>query len=222
MDEKKKAFLLYEQLLSDLDGGVVKQAVLMHIAESKFFPKIAEIRERAIKASLPSYPLALDAWQAVTTGDKSNAIANKVFAALKIDDFDLRQMRTETLVWQRKTFCDAYDQQVNRIREQALIPASVRLYQQQITGQASSQQLPKPDRPIIRDEPISAATRTVTDAKQLTTLIERVHGEKRAKEEREQKERENETRRRLQAQKEKILRENQLSEEVAGTPVSVH
>jgi len=53
---------VYAEMIGDLDGGAVGQAVREIMAESRFFPTIAEIRERVARAacvSLPSVEAAL-------------------------------------------------------------------------------------------------------------------------------------------------------------------
>lgn len=53
---------VYAEMIGDLDGGAAGQAVREIMAESRFFPTIAEIRERVARAAcdgLPSVEAAL-------------------------------------------------------------------------------------------------------------------------------------------------------------------
>jgi hypothetical protein len=68
----KQTFHLYMELLADLPPDALKEATLRHIRESKFFPKISELRELTFMVrqegqsrgitmrSLPSPPPTVD------------------------------------------------------------------------------------------------------------------------------------------------------------------
>lgn len=58
---------LYVQALKDLDDVALEQSALTAISTSKWFPTIAELRERTVLGSLPGGrpPLAEEAWQEV-------------------------------------------------------------------------------------------------------------------------------------------------------------
>ncbi len=53
---------LYEQMLADIDGEILALAAKTHIARSKFFPTIAELREAALEISRPLRDPAIVAW----------------------------------------------------------------------------------------------------------------------------------------------------------------
>lgn len=53
---------VYNQLLSDLSYEQAQAAVIKHIATSKFFPGIAEIRQAALEVSLDKLPGPAEAW----------------------------------------------------------------------------------------------------------------------------------------------------------------
>ncbi len=57
---------LYERMLGDIDDGVLKDAAATHIANSKYFPTIAELRGAAVAMVIqPARELALEAWGTV-------------------------------------------------------------------------------------------------------------------------------------------------------------
>ncbi len=60
-----QALHLYEQMLADIDGSALEAAALSHIAGSRFFPTIAELRMAAVKATQPRRELPLEAWSTV-------------------------------------------------------------------------------------------------------------------------------------------------------------
>lgn len=45
----RQTYRVYVQLLGDLPTDALREATLHHIRESKFFPKVSELRERASK-----------------------------------------------------------------------------------------------------------------------------------------------------------------------------
>lgn len=55
---------LYTRMLSDIDPTVLETAVLQHIATSRFFPTVAELREAAMKIASPAcqHPTSAEAW----------------------------------------------------------------------------------------------------------------------------------------------------------------
>jgi hypothetical protein len=56
---------LWQQMFADTPADKVKAAVTMHIANSKWLPKIAEIKDYIAKMSEPNQQSAIDAWQSV-------------------------------------------------------------------------------------------------------------------------------------------------------------
>lgn len=140
-DSYKATLRVYEQMLADIDGPVLKQAVLSLIASAKFFPKIAEIREAAVALMEPVYPSALEAWERVTNGDKSCELANKVFRTLGVDRGDLRYMEFSTVSVNKSLFVKEYQAQVERTKEDIRMLPSVRALRQQALGFAGRSQL---------------------------------------------------------------------------------
>lgn len=59
----KETIQLYQQFMLDLDADLAKAAVVRHIATSKYFPTIAELRDAVM--SFDNIPNASDAWAEV-------------------------------------------------------------------------------------------------------------------------------------------------------------
>jgi len=58
---------LWCQLLKDIDGELLRAAVLQHVATSKWFPTVAELREAAADIVNPNHRMtAMEAWGEVT------------------------------------------------------------------------------------------------------------------------------------------------------------
>ena len=53
---------VYERLLRDVSGEVLEEAALQHVAASRFFPTVAELREGALSAGGEALPSAIEAW----------------------------------------------------------------------------------------------------------------------------------------------------------------
>ena len=62
-DMTEETVAVYVMTLADLDAEILKASALQHIAESRFFPSVAEIRERALfLAETNNLPSAFEAW----------------------------------------------------------------------------------------------------------------------------------------------------------------
>lgn len=72
-DKMRAAFKLYEHFLSDLPAEVLQAAAYAHIAESRFFPTIAELREQALDIMEPDEQTALEAWH-----DPNSRLARRI------------------------------------------------------------------------------------------------------------------------------------------------
>jgi hypothetical protein len=60
--ELAQTLKLYEQMLSDVDGSALVLAAKAHMAASRFFPTIHDLRQAAIEISLPRREPAIVAW----------------------------------------------------------------------------------------------------------------------------------------------------------------
>lgn len=63
-DEAVQTMRLYQRMLGDVPDGVLEAAVLEHIAQSPFWPKVSDLRERCFRlmANEADLPDAYTAW----------------------------------------------------------------------------------------------------------------------------------------------------------------
>ena len=54
--------VLWCELLKDMDGQLLRAAALQHVATSKWFPTVAELREAAADIVNPNHMTAMEAW----------------------------------------------------------------------------------------------------------------------------------------------------------------
>lgn len=59
------AMLIYFRTLADIPFELLEAAALDHLSLCKWFPSVAELRERATDLSLPDVPSALESWEEV-------------------------------------------------------------------------------------------------------------------------------------------------------------
>lgn len=65
MEMSEETSKLYARFLQDLEYPKAQAAVVRLIANSKFFPTVAEIREAAFRVEQPDLPLPGEAWEEV-------------------------------------------------------------------------------------------------------------------------------------------------------------
>ena len=58
----KQQLALWQQLLADIPGDVLKAAALQHMAVSQWFPAVAELRQQAAVIQAPPAQAAIEAW----------------------------------------------------------------------------------------------------------------------------------------------------------------
>ncbi len=61
----EQSLKLYTRLLADVSDELLAAATYQHIASSKYWPTIAELREAAIQFIQPRHPPAIEAWAEV-------------------------------------------------------------------------------------------------------------------------------------------------------------
>ena len=66
-----QTFLVYKRLLADIPADVLEAAVVQHVASSKWFPTIAELRQGARALTTPERTTAMEAWGTVLDAMKS-------------------------------------------------------------------------------------------------------------------------------------------------------
>lgn len=65
-DDMSNLLALWIQLLGDIDGDVLKAAALQHMAQSQWFPAVAELRQQAGAIVAQPSSTAIEAWGEVT------------------------------------------------------------------------------------------------------------------------------------------------------------
>ncbi len=122
-EDRRETFRVYVRFLEDLPVKALEAATLQCAADSRFFPVVSELRERVLALTSPRYPTALSAWVQVTQGDKTCRLANEVFAAFKLDRYDLSQMDHHMSSVTRTQFIKEYTRRVaQELAEYRLLP----------------------------------------------------------------------------------------------------
>lgn len=138
---------IYQSLLADIPVDVLEATAMQHIAGSRFFPTVAELREGAMAIAAPQYPPAMEAWSEFLNAADSYRpcpeFANPILNAV------IRQMgwidlcRSENQIADRAHFIQAYERLAARAREDAMLLPAVRdLSQRLATGRGIPVQLP--------------------------------------------------------------------------------
>jgi hypothetical protein len=61
----EQTFEVYREMLKDFDPKDFERVVKNHIAQSRFFPKVCELREELVRLRRFNRPTAVDAWNAL-------------------------------------------------------------------------------------------------------------------------------------------------------------
>jgi hypothetical protein len=128
-DLKVETIRVYKEMLKDLDAQMLEQAVLAHIATSKFFPTISELRDKvsSLVERACQVPPAAEAWGEVmqkirTIGhtlyggsvpEFSHPLIGRIVFCLGWNDLCL----SENSIADRARFIQAYEVELNRERE---------------------------------------------------------------------------------------------------------
>jgi len=138
---------LYYRLLRDTPAEVLEAAAIQHVATSRFFPTIAELRETVLTLSAPPTPPAMAAWGELREAladsryyryqdgyHESPKFANPVLQQV-VDamGFGVLQL-SEDQVADRARFIQAYETFARRAREDALMLPQVRSVAQRLRG----------------------------------------------------------------------------------------
>jgi len=130
---------LYWRLLKDVPVESLQQAALRHIASSKWFPQIAELRAAAFVLDAPEQQTAIEAWGEVTAAMSNtdyycyidhcrvpvfgNPITNRL-----VDSMGWRNLcHSEDGTADRARFVQAYDQLEARQRNEGALPFALRI-----------------------------------------------------------------------------------------------
>jgi hypothetical protein len=127
-----RTLTVYERLLRDIPGEALEAAALQLIAESKFFPTVAELRAKALSLLGPTFPSPMEAW-----GEVKRAISRH--GRYQVPEFDnpitakvvqgmgwLSLCDSENEAADRARFMQAYDTLCRREQEDALLLPEVR------------------------------------------------------------------------------------------------
>ncbi len=141
---------LYARLLSDIPGELLQQAAFAHIATSKFFPTIAELRQAALDVQEAADPLpdAHAAWGEVlremdrvgwlTTFGETLQFSHPLIAEV-VHLFGWQRLcASENTVSDRAQFLAAYTARLDRYRQEARWPAEVMRF---VIGQRGADRL---------------------------------------------------------------------------------
>lgn len=134
---------VYEMLLRDLDPDLLKAAVLQTITENKFFPSVAEIREKAneLQMQAAGVPDAYEAWglvqKCIQRRMEWRDLPETVRAAVE-DISDLYELRRSTApAADRARFLESYQATIKReTRRQNLLPETRQLLSLPAGGEA--------------------------------------------------------------------------------------
>ena len=137
---------VYQRLLGDLPVKAIEAAALDHVSRCKWFPTIAEIREKAIVIKLPTQPTAMEAWGEVSKAILSigswspqprftHPTIDKTVTAMGWVDL----CRSEDGIADRARFIQAYDRFVQRQHDDALTLPKVREVAAQLRGEERKQ-----------------------------------------------------------------------------------
>lgn len=130
---------LYWRLLKDVPIEALQQAALRHIASSKWFPQIAELRAAAFVLEAAEQQTAIEAWGEVTAAMSNTdyycyidhcrvpVFANPVTNRL-VDSMGWRNLcHSEDGTADRARFIQAYDQLEARQRNEGALPFALRI-----------------------------------------------------------------------------------------------
>jgi hypothetical protein len=130
---------LYWRLLKDVPIDSLQQAALRHIAGSKWFPQIAELRAASFALEAPQQQTAIEAWgevcEAMSSSDYycyvdhvtvphfDNPITNRL-----VDSMGWRNLcHSEDGTADRARFIQAYDQLAARQSSEGALPSALRI-----------------------------------------------------------------------------------------------
>lgn len=129
-----KTFQVYAGMLKDLDADVFAAALEQAANGSKFFPSIAEIRDRADAITTPTQLTEADAWGQVMAairkvGFYGQPVFDNPIVTRAVEIMDWRTLCTsENVIADRAHFMKIYGQLAHRELEDAkLLPAARRL-----------------------------------------------------------------------------------------------
>lgn len=138
-DALQQTLHVYQQILADVPADVLEATALQHIASSKFFPTVAELRTIAVTLAAPQFPTPMEAWGEVvrargrwcrydSNGNPPSPEYSHAIIARIVRDMGgmiyLQDSENETA--DRARFLEAYQTLVRREQEDAMLLPVVR------------------------------------------------------------------------------------------------
>jgi hypothetical protein len=131
----------YANLLEDVPAVVLKTAMEQCAKDCKFFPSVAEIRDRATKISTVGPENAAEAWEDVMIAMKrdgfyrqpkfENAITQRAVAAM-----DWQALcSSENTIADRAHFMKIYDQLIEPLKQNAKLTPNARALREELTNE---------------------------------------------------------------------------------------
>ena len=140
---------IYQRMLSDIPPDVLKAATLQHIATSKYFPSIAELREIAfaLSSEVSQMPTPFEAWEEVVsqirrTGFYGKPVFSNKLIARAVDCLDWQVLcSSENSIADRAHFVRVYEQLLEReVNESKMLPEA-REVRELLAGIAEQKQI---------------------------------------------------------------------------------
>lgn len=119
---------LYKGMLADIPAGLLHLATQMHLAESNFFPSVAELRKNAAEIAMGQIPSATEAWGEVMAKitDKKFDSANPITKRL-VKSIGWWSIQKSTLMAaERKVFMEGYNALAIQEKRLMIMPPEVR------------------------------------------------------------------------------------------------
>jgi hypothetical protein len=124
-------FDIWVQLLADIPGDVLRASALQHIAESVWFPTVADLREMSSRIMCPRRQGAVEAWGEVirsfATYHPSTPEFSSPITATVVNQLGWRNLcMSECQAADRKNFIDSWNTIANREKQGAAMLPQVR------------------------------------------------------------------------------------------------
>lgn len=137
-EQLRMTLKLYQRMLQDIDANVLQAATLQHIAVSKFFPTIAELRQVAGAIAAPATGTAMEGWGEVTAAMADARFYRYADGFHQIPQFSpITQRVVDAMGWgnlcvsedstaDRARFLQAFDVMAKRAGEERMLLPAVR------------------------------------------------------------------------------------------------
>jgi hypothetical protein len=143
--------VLWCELLRDVDGDLLRAAALQHVANSKWFPTVAELRQSAADIASPNHRMtAMEAWGEVSRQVRSIGsygqpeFSNPLIRRLVADIGWLNLCHSEMPGADRARFIDGYNALLTRERREVMELPQVTAARQRFKELAMQLRIPAP------------------------------------------------------------------------------